>query len=396
MNIKKVIFATLLAIVSQLAMAQGVRISGTVTDDDGPIMMGNVVERDANNRIVNATQTDFNGNFSLQVKSTQNKLVFSYVGDKTKVLPIGSKTVFNVKLEAEGKALQEVVVKGRRGSSGGLMIQKKEISVSQQTMNMEQVEGLAFTSADEALQGEIAGLDVVSNSGNLGAGSQMRLRGTTTLSANSNPLIVVDDKIFDNPDEDFDFANADEEQYSSLLSVNVEDIASITVLKDAAATAVWGSRGSNGVIMITTKRGSRGKPRVNFSYKFTGTWQPKGYNLLNGDDYTMLMKEEFYNPKQEATATLNMAELNYDKSGYADWENWNNNTDWVDAVSQFGAMHDMSVNLTGGGQKAQFRISAGYKHQTGSIIKQKFQQFTTRMALITTCLTAYASSPTLR
>ena len=170
MNIKKVIFATLLAIVSQLAMAQGVRISGTVTDDDGPIMMGNVVERDANNRIVNATQTDFNGNFSLQVKSTQNKLVFSYVGDKTKVLPIGSKTVFNVKLEAEGKALQEVVVKGRRGSSGGLMIQKKEISVSQQTMNMEHVEGLAFTSADEALQGEIAGPDIVSNSGNLGAG----------------------------------------------------------------------------------------------------------------------------------------------------------------------------------------------------------------------------------
>ena len=381
MNIKKVIFATLFAIVSQLAMAQGARISGTVTDDDGPIMMGNVVERDANNRIVSATQTDFNGNFSLQVKNTKNKLVFSYVGDKTVVMNIGSKTVFNVKLQPEGKALQEVVVKGRRGNSGGLMIQKKEISVSQQVMNMEQVEGLAFTSADEALQGEIAGLDIVSNSGNLGSGSQMRLRGVTTLSANANPLIVVDDKIFDNPDEDFDFANADEEQYSSLLSVNVEDIASITVLKDAAATAVWGSRGSNGVIMITTKRGSRGKPRVNFSYKFTGTWQPEGYKLLNGDDYTMLMKEEFYNPKQQSDVTLRMAELNYDKNGYADWENWNNNTDWVDAVKQFGAMHDISLNLTGGGQKAQFRISAGYKHQTGSIIKQKFEQFTTRMAL---------------
>ena len=381
MNIKKVIFATLFAVVSQLAMAQGVRVSGTVTDDDGPIMMGNVVERDANNRIVSATQTDFNGNFSLQVKNTKNKLVFSYVGDKTQVLSIGNKTVFNVKLQSEGHAIQEVVVKGRRGNSGGLMLQKKEISVSQQVMDMEQVKGLAFTSADEALQGEIAGLDIVSNSGNLGAGSQMRLRGVTTLSANANPLIVVDDKIFDNPDEDFDFANADEEQYSSLLSVNVEDIASITVLKDAAATAVWGSRGSNGVIMITTKRGSRGVPRINFSYKFTGTWQPESYKLLNGDDYTMLMKEEFYNPTQQADRTLNIAELNYDKSGYADWENWNNNTDWVDAVKQFGAMHDMSMNVTGGGQKAQFRISAGYKHQTGSIIKQKFQQFTTRMAL---------------
>jgi TonB-linked SusC/RagA family outer membrane protein len=380
MNIKKVIFAALLTVVSHVAVAQGVRISGTVTDADGPIMMGNVTERDANNRIVSAAQTDFNGNFTLQIKSTKNKLHFSFVGDKTQIVSIGNKTVFKIKLEPEGTALKEVTVRGKRGSSGGLMIQKKEISVSQQTMNMEDLEGLAFTSADEALQGEIAGLDIVSNSGNLGAGSQMRLRGVTTLSANANPLIVVDDKIFDNPDEDFDFANADEEQYSSLLSVNVEDIQSITVLKDAAATAVWGSQGANGVIMITTKRGSRGKPRINFSYKFTGTWMPDGYTLLNGDDYTMLMKEEFYNPTQQSDRTTSIAELNYDPS-YADWENWNNNTDWVKAVKQFGAMHDWNVNMTGGGQKATFRISAGYKHQTGTVIKQKFQQFTTRMAL---------------
>ena len=371
MNIKKVIFTALLGVVCQLAVAQGVRISGTLSDADGPIMMGNVVEVDANNRIVSATQTDFNGNFSMTVKSTKNKLKFSYVGDKEKVMAIGTQTTFKVTLQPANTVLKEVTVKGRRGSSGGLMLQKKEIAVSQQTMSMESVEGLAFTSADEALQGEIAGLDIVSNSGNLGAGTQMRLRGVTTLSANANPLIVVDDKIFDNPDEDFDFANADEEQYSSLLSVNVEDIASITVLKDAAATAVWGSKGANGVIQITTKRGSRGKPKINFSYKFTGTWQPDGYKLLNGDDYTMLMKEEFYNPTQSATATTNIAELNYDRS-WAEFENWNNNTDWVDAVKQFGAMHDFNVNLTGGGQKAQFRISAGYKHQTGSIIEQQF------------------------
>ena len=380
MNIKKAFTIALLCIAAQLAVAQGIRISGTLSDADGPIMMGNVVERDANNRIVSATQTDFNGNFSMQVKSTKNKLVFSYVGDKEKVITIGNQTNFKVKLEPANTQLKEVRVTGRRTNSGGLTIQKKEMTVASQTMNMEQVEGLAFTSADEALQGEIAGLDIVSNSGNLGAGTQMRLRGVTTLSANANPLIVVDDKIFDNPDEDFDFLNADEEQYSSLLSVNVEDIASIEVLKDAAATAVWGSRGSNGVIKITTKRGSRGKPKVNFSYKFTGTWQPEGYTLLNGDDYTMLMKEEFYNPTQRSDRTTSIAEINYDKS-WAEYENWNNNTDWVDAVKQFGAMHDWNVNLTGGGQKATFRISAGYKHQTGSIIEQKFQQFTTRMAL---------------
>ena len=380
MTIKKILLTALLAIVCQGLMAQGVRISGTLSDNEGPIMMGNVVERDANNRIVSATQTDFNGNFSMQIKSTKNKLVFSYVGDKSKEMTIGTQTTFRVKLEPENTQLKEVKVVGRRASSGGLMIAKKEVSVSQQSMNMENIEGLAFTSADEALQGEIAGLDIVSNSGNLGSGTTMRLRGVTSITGDANPLIVVDDKIFDNPDEDFDFQNADEEQYASLLSVNVEDIASITVLKDAAATAVWGSKGSNGVIQITTKHGTRGKPRVNFSYKFTGTWQPDGYTLLNGDDYTMLMKEEFYNPSQKSDATTNIAELNYDQS-WAEYQNWNNNTDWVDAVKQFGAMHDWNVNLTGGGQKATFRISAGYKNQSGSIIKQKFQQFTTRMVL---------------
>lgn len=381
MNIRKILFTALLCVVSQVMMAQAKRISGSVTDNDGPVMMANVVERDANNRIVSAVQTDFNGNFSMQIKNPKNKLVISYVGDKTKVLAIGNNTTFKVRLEPASTTLKEVTIKSqRRVNQGGLFIPKKELSVAQQTMNMEQVEGLSFTSADEALQGEIAGLDIVSNSGNLGSGTTMRLRGVTTINGNANPLIVVDERVFDNPDEDFDFQNANEEEYASLLSVNVEDIASITVLKDAAATALWGSQGSNGVIKITTKRGSRGRTRVNFNYKFTGTWQPDGYTLLNGDDYTMLMKEEFYNPAQKPDATTDIAELNYTNS-WGEFENWNNNTDWVDAVKQFGQMHSYNINLTGGGEKATFRISAGYDHQTGSIIEQKLDRLSTRLAL---------------
>ena len=138
--------------------------------------------------------------------------------------------------------------------------------------------------------------------------------------------------------------------------------------------------GANGVIMITTKRGSRGKPSVNFSYKFTGTWQPKGYTLLNGDDYSMLLKEEYYNPNQSNTATSNIREINYDKS-WADYENWNNNTDWVKAVTQFGALHSYNLNISGGGKKATFRISGGYDHQTGSIIKQELNRLSTRLVL---------------
>ncbi len=380
MSKSRVLLMLLFCVLAQVALAQSRVISGTVEDPMGPVAFANVTEQDAAKRIVNATQTDMMGNFSMEIKNPKNKLVISYVGCKTKTLTIGSQTVFQIMLEEMSNALSEVVVKGSRTTSGGLNISAREMTVARQTFDFTEVEGMSFTSADEALQGEIAGLDIVMNSGNLGSGTTMRLRGVTTINGNAEPLIVVDDKIFDNPDETFDFANANEEEYASLLSVNVEDIAKIDVLKDAASTAVWGSKGANGVIMITTKRGSRSKPRVNFSYKFTGTWQPKGYDLLNGDDYTMMLKEELYNPNQSSTATSTIREINYDKS-WAEYENWNNNTDWVDAVTQFGQMHSWNLNITGGGEKAQFRISGGYDHQTGSIIQQELNRLSTRLVL---------------
>ena len=378
----KILLTILLAFVSQMMMAQGKVISGTVEDAMGPIMMANVVERDGNNRIVSATQTDMMGNFSMEIKNPKNKLVFSYVGSKTKIVPIGNQTVFKIKLEDEGTALTEVVVKGRRTSAGGLNIDKREISVSRQTMNMDQVEGMAFTSADEALQGEIAGLDIVTNSGNLGAGTSMRLRGVSTLSGSAEPLIVVDDKIFEYNSGDIDLESADEEAFSSLLAVSVDDIASITVLKDAAATAIWGSQGANGVIQITTKRGARGKPKVTLGYKFTGTWMPKGYDLLNGDNYTMMLKEEFYNPTQSSAATATINEINYvPAESWPEANNWNKNTDWVKEIKQFGEQHEATINISGGGQKATFRISGSYNHQTGTIIKQRMDRLTTRLVL---------------
>ena len=370
----------LFMLLSTFAYSQTHVISGTVSDDMGPIMMANVVEKDANNRIISASQTDMMGNFSMEVKNQKNKLEITYVGCKKYSVTIGDNTTFEVKLEAENTNLKEIVVKGTRTNSGGLNIAKKEMTVAQSTFNLSEVEGMAFTSADEALQGEIAGLDIVANSGNLGAGTTMRLRGVTTINGNAEPLIVVNGIIFDNPDKSFDFQNASEEEYSSLLSVNVEDISKIDVLKDAAATAIWGSKGANGVIEITTKRGSRGKPRVNLSYKFTGTWQPKDYDLLNGDDYTMLIKEEYYNPNQSNTATSNIREINYDKS-WADFENWNNNTDWVKEVTKFGPQHSYNLNITGGGEKATFRISGSYDNQENYIIKQHLDRLTTRLVL---------------
>lgn len=375
---------SLLCLLPGLADAQ-TRITGTVVDDQGPIMMANVVEVDGNNRNVSYTQTDINGNFALDVKNTKNKLRVTYVGYKTFSQVIGTTTVFNITLQSQTQINEVVVTAKSKFSHGGLEIPENEVSMAQQKFDMSEVEGLGFTSADEALQGQIAGLDITANSGNLGAGTSMRLRGVATINGNAEPLIVVDGNIFETESETTNeiqdaIANGDEEAYSSLLSVNPGDIATISVLKDAAATAIWGSRGANGVIEITTKRGTRGKIRVDYSLRVQASWQPKGYNLLSGDDYTMMLKEMYYNPSQDPARTQNINEINYNRS-WSEFENWNNNTDWVKEVQQTGVSQYHYLTISGGGEKANFRVSAGYDHQNGSIIKQSLDRFSTKLTL---------------
>ncbi|MBR4433094.1 MAG: TonB-dependent receptor plug domain-containing protein, partial [Bacteroidaceae bacterium] len=378
----KYILAAVFCLLTTGAFAQTSRITGNVSDDMGPLMMVNVVEIDQNNRIVEGAVTDFDGNFVMLVRNTKDKLKITYVGYKDVILDIGTRTVFNVKMKDDTTLDVVEVVAQKRNETNGLDILDREVSVAKQKFSMSEMEGLSFASVDEALQGQIAGLDIVFNSGDLGSGTQMRLRGTSTITGNAEPLIVVNDNIFEMPTEEkgnFDFSTANEESFAQLLTVNPEDIESIEVLKDASACAIWGSRGANGVIMIKTKRGSRGKTRVSYSYRFSQAWMPKGLNLLNGDDYTMLLKESHFNPTQSSTAS-NAEELNYNPT-FAEYENFNNNTDWVKAISSNGFTHDHNVNLTGGGDRAQFRISGGYYHQTGTVIEQRLDRLSTRMAL---------------
>lgn len=379
-TIKKYFMLMLLCLLPAVVSAQGIRITGIVIGDDEPVMLCNVVEVDVNNRNVSFAQTDINGNFSMTIKNPKNKLKVSYIGFKTFVETIGERRNFKIILKSETELKEVVVTSKQKFNHGGLDIPEKEISMATQKFDMSEVEGLGFTTADEALQGQIAGLDIVSNSGNLGAGTSMRLRGITSINGSSEPLIVVDDNIFENPDETFDFESANEENYAALLSVNPSDIAEIQVLKDAAATAIWGARGANGVICIKTKRGARGKTRVDYSLRLQASWQPKGYNLLSGDDYTMMLKEMYYNPTQSPNATQNINELNYNRS-WAEYENWNNNTDWVKAVSQTGWSQYHYVTISGGGEKANFRVSAGYDHQNGTIIEQRLDRFSTKLTL---------------
>lgn len=358
------------------------RISGHVWSQlDGPVMMANVVELDKSNRVVSATQTDASGNFSLTIKNPANILQVSYIGYSVEKLPIGNTTSFKIELKDNSMLKEAVVTQTRKIKSNGLTIPEREISVAQQSLNMDEMAGLSFTTAGEALQGQIAGLDIVANSGNLGAGTSMRLRGVTSINGSSEPLIVVDGyPLQDYNSDDFDANNMDEEKFATLLRVSVEDIQSINVLKDASASAIWGARGSNGVIEIKTRRGARGKTKVNFNYTYNMSWQPDGYKMLDGDGYTMMLKEAYFNPKQSDVAS-GIVEISYLQSHPAYYANYNKNTDWVEAVTQTGHKHTFSLNISGGGEKATFRVSGNYDTQTGSIIEQKFDRFTTRLAL---------------
>ncbi|OJX87387.1 MAG: hypothetical protein BGP01_00775 [Paludibacter sp. 47-17] len=359
-------------------------IVGTVTaKSEGPLIGVNVKEIDATNRIISGASTDINGTFVIRVKNRNNKLEFSYIGYQTLRIDPGKQQRLNVVLKEIDNQIKEIEITARkRTNTGTLTIPDREISSAIQTVKAD-FEGLSVASLDEALQGQIAGLDIIANSGDVGAGSAMRLRGTASINADVTPLIVVNDLIFDSGTTDnFDFVNANPENFANLLSINVDDIESISVMKDGAATAQWGTRGANGVISIRTKKGVRGKPKLQYTYRMSRKWQPEGMKMLNGDEYTMFLKEAYFNPKHSEQAS-DIQELNYIRNDavFPDWRMYNNNTDWVKAVTTIGMTDDHYLTLSGGGEKATFYLSGGYYNEKGSIIQQNLDRYTTRMDL---------------
>ena len=380
-GMRRVLLMLLMLVITAPMMAQISSVHGTLSDDMGPLMGATVCEVDGTGRIINSTVTDFNGNFTMTVKNAKNKLRFSYVGLKTQLLAI-NRSVYNVKMQSATQLKEVTITKKKRVSGNNLAVPEREISYAAQSFNMKELEGMSFTSVDEALQGRIAGLDIIGNSGDLGSGSTIRLRGASSLSSltDSNPLIVIDGNIKSVDLTGYDLASASNETFSELLNINPEDIADIKVLKDAAATAVYGSQGGSGVIEITTKRGAAGPPKVSYSFKLTATHQPKGYKLLSGDDYTMMLKESYFNPEQNDNVSQSIREINYDPT-FSEYEQYNNNTDWRDAVTQTGWRQNHYLSVSGGGEKARFRIGGGYDTEKGHIIKQGFDRFSTRVAL---------------
>ncbi len=360
-------------------------VRGTVTDrDTRETLVGvTVTEVDNDKRIISGTTTDFNGKFALKMKNPNNQITVSYIGYKSVTLTAGNQTELNVALVSATKTLDAVEIVAERSVNSGFMnIADRDRTGAVATVNAKDLEEIQASSIDQALQGRMAGVDIVANTGDPGAGMSIRIRGTSSINGDANPLIVLDGMPYDTEiSADFNFATADQQGYAQLLNIAPSDIAEITVLKDAAATAVWGARASNGVLMITTKRGQKGAPSVNYSFRGTLSQQPDPIPMLNGDQYSTLIPEGFMNRFGTPLSIVNNKEFSYDPSDPYYYYNYNNNTDWIGAVTQLGKIHDHNVSLSGGGEKARYYTSLGYLGNEGTTVGTDLSRITARINL---------------
>ena len=369
----------MLPLVSAFSQVPSVLKGKVIEEETGESLIGvTIIEVNELNRTLNGTVTDLNGNFTLRLSNPNTKVKISYIGFRTEEHVISGQTFLEIDLEEETQLLDEVVVTAEGKKVGGFIpVSERDLTGAVSTVEMKELEEVKVSSVGEMLQGRASNVDITMASGDPGAGMSVRIRGTASISGSNQPLIVVDGVPFEiELDNDFDFSAVTQEQFSGLLNIAPEDILAIQVLKDAAATAVWGSRGANGVLLIETKRGVQGKTTFDYIYKLSILQQPKSIPLLDGDSYSMLMLEGILN----SGSTEIPKELSYDKN-WEEYHNYSQNTNWLDEITQTGFAQDHNLSLMGGGESALYRFSLGYLDQEGTTKGTHFSRFTSRVNL---------------
>ena len=362
----------LLVLVVQIGFAQEKTVRGTVVDGDGlPLPGVNVIVKGTNN----GKQTDFDGNYSISVAPTQT-LVFSYVGFKSQEIPVGSSNQLNVTLQVDAAALDEVVVLGY--STKGV----EEVTGSSVQVTGAEIADVPVVSADQALQGKVAGLQISASSGTPGSTQDVRIRGLSSLASSNEPLYVIDGVPVVNNNNS---GSANRSSLNPLAAINSQDIASITVLKDASATAAYGARGSNGVIVITTKSGTSGDTKFTFTSQ-VGV-QNDAFNereSLTGNQRLELTREAFVNA-YGANGTNgdfgftndNAIQLGVDfgllPAGYLDFDG--TDYDWDGIIRNDDALtQNHTFSASGGSDKGSFYASIGYNDTEATVVNVDFRR----------------------
>lgn len=345
--------AIILMLMPLLAMAQNVTVKGQVSDSEGPVIGATVKVKGASTGSV----TDIDGNYSISVRPGAT-LTFSYLGLKTKEVKVGSQRVINVTLSADDQLLNEVVVVGY-----GTM-RKSDLTGAVTQVDNKAIEKTVSTSIDQVLQGRAAGVQIQANTGTPGGSSTIRIRGTNSLTATSQPIFVIDGVIIDSDGSDNGNTNP-------LASINPSDIVSMDILKDASATAIYGSRASNGVIMITTKRGKSGEATITYDGYIGWQAMPKKLDVMNLRQYAQHYNDISDAKIKPASPTFLTPEL------------LGEGTDWQDELFSTAFMTNHSLSMTGGNDKTTYAISAGYLNQDGIALTTGFKRQTLRGSIDT-------------
>lgn len=379
---KYILIAIFLVITTSEAYAQAKILSGKVTEMFGgqtePMMGVNVNIVNAQNRSLGGAITDINGVYNVKIPNEKNlTIVFSYIGMKTERIKYTGQEKLNLTMKDDSQTMNEVTVTAERLDRNDLGITARQQVSATQKVNMDDLVATSpVTSIEDALQGQLGGVDIVLGGGDPGARASIQIRGASTLNANSDPLIVIDGIPYPSDiSEDTDFSNLNNDDLGALLNISPQDIQSIEVLKDAAATAIWGTKGANGVLMITTKKGSVGKTRFTFSSKFSAKFEPNSIPMLNGNEYKALLSEAIWNSANYiGLNSSNYLDLLYNAREIGRDTNWtyfdeyNQDTDWLKEVRRNTSTWDNNFSMSGGGEKATYRFALGYLSEGGTTI----------------------------
>lgn len=347
------------------AFAQTTRtVTGKVTDDKGaPLANVSIAALGGEKRVVKASLSDAQGNFTITIPERVRTLQFTYVGFEEQVVGVTGKSTVDVKLVSNAASLSEIVVVGYGTQK------RKDVIGNVASVKGAAVADIPVPSFDAALGGRAPGVQITSANGQLNNPPIFRVRGTNSLSLSSYPLIVVDGVVTYTGDVSSTNASS-----NPLSSINPTDIESMDVLKDAAATAIYGSRAANGVVIITTKKGRRGKTRVNYDGWVGWTSPSRLWKLLDNNQYTTLKNEALRNAGQY-DSTTNYFTLTPGPDGKPI------STRWYDYIYQTGLSHSHNVSLSGGNDATTYYLSAGYTKQEGIIVKNSFERKSLRFNL---------------
>lgn len=377
----------------QVAFAQEKTLSGKVTAaEDGTALPGvNVVVKGT----TNGTVTDSDGIFRITAPADAEVLIFSFIGLQTQEVTISNRSTIDVVMTADVQQLNEVVVVGY-----GTQI-KQDLTGNIASLKGDEVKNIPVANFTQALQGRAAGVFVESNSGRVGEGIKVRIRGAGSLTASNEPLYVVDGIPINTATLNNGQTGATQNNGAGLSSINFNDIESFEILKDASAAAIYGSRAANGVVLITTKRGKAGKTSINANIQY-------GFNSATNDDRGFLNAQEYLDYYHEAARNgaiydfnrginafgyateadaiqgyTNFVEGRFTRySGHSDWRNVETNTNWEKEAFQKNPMiRIMNVSASGGSEKTKFFVSGEYTDQDGIILGNNFDRLSTRINL---------------